>query len=114
MAKKINQIANQIANQLGATVVGRVPETGGGAFGAARLARAVADLRKRLTPGLGARPGRPTNPQWSHHPKVPMSSATQRKLENLARHYSTPQRKLSPMQVAAQLLEEALASCADE
>ena len=35
----------EIAALLGATVVGQVPQTGGGAFGAARLAVVVAALR---------------------------------------------------------------------
>ena len=52
MAKDIKEIAET----LGANAVVRVPHTGGGEFGAARLARIVADLRARL------RPGRPTDP----------------------------------------------------
>ena len=100
----------QIAKKMGAVVISRIPETGGGAFGAARIARVLDALQNRLTPGTGDRPGRPTNPNWSLHPKVPMSSTTQRKLERLAQRYSTSRRKLSPMQVAAQLLEELLAS----
>ncbi len=47
MAKDIEEIAAA----LGANVVVRVPHTGGGAFGAARLARIVADIRARLRPG---------------------------------------------------------------
>jgi DNA-directed RNA polymerase specialized sigma24 family protein len=43
MAKNI---AN-IASRLGAVVVGSVPETGGGAFGAARLASLVPSLRSK-------------------------------------------------------------------
>jgi hypothetical protein len=41
MAKNIKKIADG----LGATVVGQVPDTGGGAFGAARLARLVEEAR---------------------------------------------------------------------
>jgi hypothetical protein len=52
----------RIAAGLGAEVVARVPHAGGGAFGAARLARIVADLQARLEPGRGLRPGRPTDP----------------------------------------------------
>ncbi len=98
MARNIRKIARG----LGARVVGRVPETGGGAFGAARLA---ALLRERLTPSAGLRPGRPTDPNWVKHPKVPMSEATFQRLERLAGQLSTPGRRVSPMQVAAQLLE---------
>jgi hypothetical protein len=105
MAKDIEKIAAG----LGANVVVRVPHTGGGAFGAARLARIVADLQARLEPGQGLRPGRPTDASWARHPKVPMSEATRRRLDRLAEQGSTGGRKVSPMQVAARILEEALA-----
>jgi hypothetical protein len=86
-----------------------VPDTGGGAFGAARLAQIVHNLRSRLVPGQGKRAGRPSDASWVHHPKVPMSEATQRRLRLLAERASATGRKVSPMQVAAQILEEALA-----
>lgn len=109
MAKNVAKIAQK----LGATVVSQVPEVGGGAFGMARLAGVIAALRTRLQPGQGQRPGRPTDGNWIHHPKVPMSAATQQTLEHLAALASTPERKVSPMQVAAQLLEEVVARVAD-
>ena len=102
MARNIDTIAEL----LNAEKAGRVPDVGGGAFGAARLARL---LHERLTPGQGRRPGRPSDPAWVKHPKVPMSEVTAQKLTKLAEQVSTPDRKVSPMQVAAQLLEEALA-----
>src|SRR5271168_5335652 len=105
MAKNIEKLAAA----LGATVVAKVPHTGGGAFGAARLARVVADIQSRLEPGQGLRPGRPTDASWVRHPKVPMSEATRQRLTRLAKQSSTGGRKVSPMQIAAQLLEEALA-----
>jgi hypothetical protein len=105
MAKNIRRIANR----LGATVVSRVPDMGGGAFGAARLAALVETLRQRLVPGQGRRAGRPTNPNWVRHPKVPMSESTERLLTRLAEEASTAGRKVSPMQIAAQILEDALA-----
>jgi hypothetical protein len=107
MAKDIEGIARL----LGATVVGQVPETGGGAFGAARLGRLVASLQARLEPSEGRRPGRPTDASWVHHPKVPMSEQTVQRLARLAELASTPHRRVSPMQIAAQLLEEAVAEC---
>lgn len=110
MAKKVEKIASL----LGATVVGQLPDTGGGAFGAARLAQIIASLPERLEPGKGRRPGRPTDSTWVHHPKVPMSEATVRTLARLAELASAPGRRVSPMQVAAQLLEEAVASCPRE
>jgi hypothetical protein len=107
MAKKIEKIADL----LGARVVGQLPETGGGAFGAARLPQLVASLQARLEPSEGRRPGRPTDARWVCHPKVPMSEETAEKLARLAELASTPERRVSPMQVAAQLLEEAVAQC---
>ncbi len=95
----------EFATLLGAEIVGEVPDVGGGPFGMARLARII---HQRLTPSRGERPGRPTNPDWVTRAKVPMSDATVRRLTELAEEMSTAERKVSPMQVAAQLLEEAL------
>jgi hypothetical protein len=106
MAKNLDKLAEL----LGAEKVGQVPEVGGGAFGAARLAKL---LQARLEPSRGQRPGRPTDASWTRHPKVPMSEATAAKLAWMAERLSTPERRVSPMQVAAQILEEALAECPD-
>jgi hypothetical protein len=106
MAKSVARLADA----LGATVVAELPRSGGGAFGAARLARIVGDLQHDLVPSRGKRPGRPTMSGWSLRPKVPMSRATKKRLVQLARQASTPNREVSPMQVAARLLEEALAA----
>jgi hypothetical protein len=110
MAKNIDTIASQ----LGAKVIAQVPAVGGGAFGAARLARIVEQLRSRLVPSRGRRAGRPTNAKWVRHPKVPMSEATERRLTRLAQEASTSGRKISPMQLAAQILEDVLAGLPDE
>jgi hypothetical protein len=110
MAKNIKKIAAG----LGAKVVAQVPDTGGGAFGAARLARIVEAMPARLVPGQGLRPGRPTDPNWVRHPKVPMSEATQRRLTRLAEESSTGGRKVSPMQIAARILEEALSGIPEQ
>jgi hypothetical protein len=104
MAKNVRKIAER----LGAEVVGQVPEAGGGAFGAARLAAIVAELRARLEPGRGKRPGRPTDASWVRHPKIPMSADTERRLVRLAAKASEGGRKVSPMQLAAQILADAL------
>jgi hypothetical protein len=100
MAKNINRLAKAF----GAEIVGEVPEYSGGAFGAAKLARLFQD---RLSPSQGRRPGRPTNPDWKRRPKVPMSPETEHLLEELARMVSDESRQVSPMQVAAQILEDA-------
>ena len=106
MAKNIDKIAAG----LGAEIIAEVPDTGGGAFGAARLYQIVDTIKNRLTPGQGRRPGRPTNANWVQHPKVPMSDATKQRLKLLAEQISTDSRKISPMQVAAQILEDAVAT----
>jgi hypothetical protein len=107
MARDIKQIAHEMGTQ----IIGHSPDTGGGTFGAARLPQVVHALRERLQPSRGPRPGRPTSKDWSLCSKVPMSSATRNKLRRLAQQMSTTERKVSPMQVAAQLLEEAVAVC---
>lgn len=103
MATKIADLATK----LGAEVVGTVPDYSAGAFGVAKLAQI---LRARLEPGQGKRPGRPSNPNWSKRSKVPLAVETEARLGQLARLLSDEHRKVSPMQVAAQLLEEATAS----
>lgn len=97
--------AQQIAQKLGAKLRGKVSRATGGAFGAARMAKV---LTEKLAPSTGKRPGRPTNATWVKHPKVPMSEATHSQLRELAERISTPERRVSPMQVAAQLLEESI------
>jgi hypothetical protein len=103
----------KIAEVLGAKVVTRLPPTGGGAFGATRLAAIVKRLQARLAPSLGKRPGRPTDANWVHHPKIPMSKVTEQRLIRLAQRISDRNRKVSAMQLAAQLLEDAVA-CIEE
>ena len=95
----------EFADLFKAKIVGEVPDVGGGPFGMARLAHL---MHQRLTPSQGDRPGRPTDATWASRPKVPMSEATQRRLAEIAEAMSTPGRRVSPMQVAAQLLEEAV------
>lgn len=68
----------------------------------------LAWITEYLLPSDGKRPGRPTNPVWVQRPKVPMSEETVRKLRELAEALSTADRKVSPMQVAAFLIEEML------
>jgi len=65
-----------------------------------------ARIRERLEPSHGRRPGRPTDPLQTEQRKVSMTEDSLCRLEELAAVVSTPQRQVSPMQVAAQLLEE--------
>jgi hypothetical protein len=99
----------EFADLLGAKLVDTLPLTGGGPFGMARLARI---MHQRLTPSQGERPGRPTDARWDKRRKVQMTKDTWQQLCKLAQRVSTATRKVSPMQVAAQLLEEATASAA--
>lgn len=101
MAKNIKRIAKK----LDATIGQPVMETGGGAFGMARLS---AVLAARLQPSQGKRPGRPSDPSWSQYAKVPISDDTMARLTQIAESVSTRERRISPMQVAAQILEEGL------
>jgi hypothetical protein len=110
MAKNIKSIAAG----LGAKVVGQMPDTGGGAFGAARLAKCVESLQGRLVTGQGKRAGRPSDASWVRHPRIPMSEGTQRRLLRLAERASATGRKVSPMQIAAQIMEGALAGVPEQ
>ncbi len=104
-ATKSGTLIKRLAEKLGAQPIAKLPEAGDGAFGAARLA----SLRARLKPRKGLRPGRPTEKAWSIRRKIPMSAATLQKLQRLASRFSDQSRKISPMQLAAQLLEISLA-----
>jgi hypothetical protein len=95
----------EFADLFGGKIVGEVSEVDGGPFGMARLAQL---MHRRLTPSQGERPGRPTDSTWTSRPKVPMSEVTRQRLAQIAEVMSTPERRVSPMQVAAQLLEEAV------
>lgn len=109
-ARVVAKNVKRIAKKLGARVVERLPDIGGGAFGAMRMSEL---LQSRLQPGQGERPGRPSVATWTRRPKVPMSEATEKQLAKLAKLFSQDQKhRVTPMQVAAQLLEDAVASCA--
>lgn len=64
-------------------------------------------LRSRLAPGQGERPGRPSDPTWTVQRKLSMTEETLTTLERLAESLSTDERRVSPMQVAALLVEDA-------
>ena len=99
MAKNVKKIAKR----LGAKIGEPVDDTGGGAFGMSKLAAILSD---RLEPIHGKRPGRPSDPSWVYSRKVPMSEETLERLQEIADLVSTEERRVSPMQVAAQLLED--------
>jgi len=64
-------------------------------------------LRSRLAPGQGERPGRPSDPTWTLQRKLSMNTATLATLEQIAESMSTNERRVSPMPVAALLVEDA-------
>ena len=64
-------------------------------------------LRKRLEPGRGERPGRPSDPTWTVQRKLSMNERTLEMLVMAADAVSTDERRVSPMQIAALLIEDA-------
>ena len=64
-------------------------------------------LRSRLAPSQGERPGRPSDPTWTVQRKLSMNEDTLTTLERVAESLSTDERRVSPMQVAALLVEDA-------
>ena len=74
----------------------------------AELLHAFGDrLRQRLEPGRGERPGRPSDPTWTVQRKLSMSEQTLQTLASAADAVSTDERRVSPMQIAALLIEDA-------
>ena len=64
-------------------------------------------IRRRLEPGKGERPGRPSDPTWTVQRKLSMTEETLTLLERAADAVSTDERRVSPMQIAALLIEDA-------
>ncbi len=64
-------------------------------------------LRQRLEPGRGERPGRPSDPSWTIQRKLSMNEKTLALLERAADAVSNNERRVSPMQIAALLIEDA-------
>jgi hypothetical protein len=75
-----------LAKLLGAKVVGKLPDTGSGPFGAARQSRTVQSLQKRVEPGGSRGPGEPT-----HSDKYERSVAG-----IFARLWDAPENRMSP------------------
>ena len=92
---------NNVAKRLRGEVRGQVLATAG-YMGALALA---ADVERRFrAPGGG---GRATDPDWTEQRLVRLKATTLKRLERLARHLSAQGKRLSPMQLAALLLERA-------
>ena len=71
-------------------------------------------LRGRLEPGQGERPGRPSDPTWTLQRKLSMNERTLEMLEQAASAVSTDERRVSPMQIAALLIEDATQGLAEQ
>src|ERR1035438_9749227 len=99
----------KIAKRLGATYVAPVPDVGDGAFGMAHLAQ---KLKERLDARGVRRHG--TGVGCVMRSKVPMSAETEKLLIALAEKLSTPERRVNPLQLAGQLLEESVQRLAQE
>jgi len=97
----------EIAEALGASQVVELPRVPEGPLDTLALTQG---LRERLQPGQGRRPDRPTNPNWTLRRQVPFSEETWARLEEVARAASTPERQVSPAQVAAEIIEHTLAT----
>ncbi len=94
---------NKIAEGLGAKRIGKV-RSSGGYFGALQLAAEVS-ARFRSPPGGG----RATNPAWTERRLVPFAPSTLSRLGELAERLH-----VSPLQVAAILLEKTVETVRDE
>lgn len=91
----------KVAERLGGEVRGEV-RAAGGYLGALALS---AEIERRFrTPSGG---GRATDPEWTEQRLVRLKLTTLKRLERLARHISARGQRLSPMQLAALLLEKA-------
>ena len=99
----------KVAQRLGATFVPQAPDTDGGAFGMAHLAEV---MKQRLDARGGRRQG--TAFLWVLSPKVPMNPETDKLLLALPEKLSTPDRRVNPMELAAQLLAESVQRLANE
>ncbi len=97
----------KIAERLGAQHIGQGPDTGGGAFGMARLA----EIMKHR---LNARESQ-SGPAFGWvRTKILMSAETEKLLIALADKLSTPERPINPTQLATQLLEESVRRMTNE
>ena len=94
----------RVAERLGAEHT-TLPNTGGGAFGMARLAGLLEERLGHSRKGASVR--------WILGSKVPMTSETAKLLIALAEKLSTPERRVSPTQLAAELLERSVRQLAN-
>ena len=96
--------STRVGQALGATRVVSIPGLPSG--GPIDLLHLRADVTRRLK----STGGRPTDPEWNVQRLVPFRDTRWSQLEELAKHLSTGERRVSPGQLAAILIERALES----
>lgn len=90
----------RIAELLGAKVIGQTPEVGGGAFGAARLGELFVRMTQRHRRNCVS--------------VIPLTEAVEAKLARLADKATASGHPITPSELGARLLAEALAAYPDE
>jgi hypothetical protein len=97
----------EIAKAMGAKIIGRVPNVQGGALGAAHLAgiyqARMEEVRKEQGPSTE-----------NLTIEIPIGEATAQALAELADLASTPNKRISPMQVARGLLSQSASQWVEE
>jgi hypothetical protein len=100
----------EIAKAMGAKIIGRVPNVQGGALGAAHLAgiyqARMEEVRKEQGPSTEKIPNLTI--------EIPIGEATAQALAELADLVSTPNKRISPMQVARGLLSQSASQWVEE
>jgi hypothetical protein len=97
---------DEMAEALGASLSFPVSTRPTVPFGILQL---QAELAEQLRPPSGAQAGRPSDPEWTIRRLVGFRPETWRALGEIAAQASTSQRRVSPGQVAARLIEDGLA-----
>ena len=97
--------SERIRQALGAGPPHQVRTLPHGPFGAAQLR---AELAERLHHEAGAHTAGRTDPEWTIERLVAFRPETWHELSELAARASTPERRVSPGQVAAHLIEEGI------
>jgi hypothetical protein len=108
MKRKPKLNMDKIAKALGAERRGSV-RAGGGHFGAMQL---VAEVQARFKTPVGG--GRGTDPSWTEKRLLPLAPETLHRLEHLAEEITKKGTTISPLQVAALLLEHAIDEVDDD
>jgi hypothetical protein len=108
MKRKPNLDMDKIAKALGGERRGKV-RAGSGHFGAMQL---VAEVQARFQTPTGG--GRGTDPSWTEKRLLPLTPDTLDRLEHLAAEISKQGVNVSPLQIAALLLEHAIEDVDDK